>query len=60
VTGCAATATFSCADPRDRIDAVFVDPRLRVAGYQVVDTPQARRASDHFPMVVDLEVTGPG
>jgi endonuclease/exonuclease/phosphatase family metal-dependent hydrolase len=46
--------TFSCADPRDRIDAVFVDPRIKVRGYDVVDTPAARRASDHFPVVVDL------
>lgn len=41
--------TYSCADPRRRIDAVFVDPRITVVDYDVVDTPQTRRASDHFP-----------
>jgi endonuclease/exonuclease/phosphatase family metal-dependent hydrolase len=46
--------TFSCADPRHRIDAMFVDPRFTVKRYEVLDTPQARRASDHFPIVVDL------
>ncbi|HZN18488.1 MAG TPA: endonuclease/exonuclease/phosphatase family protein [Micromonosporaceae bacterium] len=47
-------ATFSCAHPRERIDALFVDPRIKVVRYDVVDTDQARRASDHFPIVADL------
>ncbi|MEJ3745259.1 endonuclease/exonuclease/phosphatase family protein [Actinomycetes bacterium KLBMP 9797] len=46
--------TFSCASPRDRIDALFVDPRIEVVDYDVVDTPDARRASDHFPVLADL------
>jgi endonuclease/exonuclease/phosphatase family metal-dependent hydrolase len=46
--------TFSCASPRDRIDALFVDPRVEVRRYQVVDSTAARRASDHFPIVADL------
>ncbi|TYC03632.1 endonuclease [Micromonospora sp. WP24] len=46
--------TYSCADPRSRIDALFVDPRITVVDYDVVDTPQTRRASDHFPVLVDL------
>ncbi|GAA2612909.1 endonuclease/exonuclease/phosphatase family protein [Dactylosporangium fulvum] len=48
--------TFPCTAPRDRIDAVFADPRMRVLQYDVVDTPQAHAASDHFPVVVDLEI----
>jgi endonuclease/exonuclease/phosphatase family metal-dependent hydrolase len=48
--------TFSCASPRARIDALFVDPRVEVRRYQVVDSPEARRASDHFPIVADLVV----
>jgi endonuclease/exonuclease/phosphatase family metal-dependent hydrolase len=48
--------TYSCADPRRRIDAIFVDPRIEVRSYQVVDTPVARRASDHFPVVADLRL----
>lgn len=50
------TVTFSCTDPRRRIDAIFVDSRIQVLSYQVVDTPLARRASDHFPVVVDLRL----
>nr|WP_205807593.1 endonuclease/exonuclease/phosphatase family protein [Micromonospora sp. HNM0581] len=46
--------TYSCADPRRRIDALFVDARIAVIDYDVVDTPLARRASDHFPVLVDL------
>ncbi|TDB99886.1 endonuclease [Micromonospora fluostatini] len=48
--------TYSCADPRRRIDALFVDPRIAVLDYDVVDTPQTRRASDHFPILVDLRL----
>ncbi len=46
--------TYSCTNPRRRIDALFVDPRVEVVGYDVVDTPTTRRASDHFPVLVDL------
>jgi endonuclease/exonuclease/phosphatase family metal-dependent hydrolase len=46
--------TFPCANPRERIDALFVDPRIVVTGYDVLDTPQTRRASDHFPVLADL------
>jgi endonuclease/exonuclease/phosphatase family metal-dependent hydrolase len=48
--------TFSCANPRDRIDALFVDPRIEVLRYEVIDTPEVRRASDHFPVVADLRL----
>ncbi|SCL18112.1 Metal-dependent hydrolase, endonuclease/exonuclease/phosphatase family [Micromonospora pallida] len=46
--------TYSCANPSRRIDALFVDPRVTVVDYDVVDTPNTRRASDHFPVLVDL------
>jgi len=46
--------TYSCANPRDRIDALFVDRRLSVVSYDVFDSPEARRASDHFPIVADV------
>jgi endonuclease/exonuclease/phosphatase family metal-dependent hydrolase len=52
--------TFSCHDPRDRIDTLFVDQRIEVRRYDVVDTPEARRASDHFPVVADLLVPADG
>jgi endonuclease/exonuclease/phosphatase family metal-dependent hydrolase len=47
-------ATFPCAAPRERIDVVLADPRWTVVGYDLVDTPEARAASDHLPIVVDL------
>ncbi|HEX5541487.1 MAG TPA: endonuclease/exonuclease/phosphatase family protein [Micromonospora sp.] len=60
-TGRADRLTFPCANPRRRIDAIFVDSRIRVLDFDVIDTPQARRASDHFPLLVDLRlpVIGP-
>jgi endonuclease/exonuclease/phosphatase family metal-dependent hydrolase len=48
--------TFPAADPRDRIDAIFADPRCSIEEYQVVQTDEARAASDHLPLVVDLTV----
>jgi len=52
--GKAAGPSFPVAAPRDRIDAIFVDPRCAVLGYEILDSPEVRRASDHFPVVVDL------
>ncbi|MEV4197659.1 endonuclease/exonuclease/phosphatase family protein [Micromonospora globbae] len=51
--------TYPCAAPRRRIDALFVDPRITVVDYDVVDTPLTRRASDHFPVLVDLLLPRP-
>lgn len=48
--------TFSCASPRRRIDGLFVDRRVVVAGYQVLDSPDARTASDHFPVYAELKL----
>ncbi|MFU8872483.1 endonuclease/exonuclease/phosphatase family protein [Micromonospora sp. SL4-19] len=52
--------TFPCANPHRRIDALFVDPRITVVDYDVVDTPRTRRASDHFPILVDLLLPAAG
>jgi endonuclease/exonuclease/phosphatase family metal-dependent hydrolase len=40
------------------IDHVFVYPRNRLVEYQcwIVDSATARRASDHLPVVADVEV----
>lgn len=51
-------ATFPATGPKDRIDAIFVDPGVQVLRYQVVDSRQARRASDHLPLQVDLALPG--
>ena len=47
-------ATFPAAAPRQRLDVILVDPRVRVTGYRVADPPAARRASDHLPVVAEL------
>jgi endonuclease/exonuclease/phosphatase family metal-dependent hydrolase len=54
--GCGEHLTYPCAAPRSRIDAIFVDPRIIVVGCELIDTPSARRASDHFPVLADLLV----
>lgn len=53
-----AAPTFPCAGPRDRLDAIFVDPSIEVAGAEVVDTALTRRASDHLPVLADLVLPG--
>jgi endonuclease/exonuclease/phosphatase family metal-dependent hydrolase len=46
--------TFPVAAPKRRIDVIFTDPRCEVVRYEVLDSPAARRASDHFPIVLDV------
>ena len=48
--------TFPARQPRRRIDAVLVDPRLRVVACRTI-TGYAR-ATDHCPVIVDLEPAG--
>jgi endonuclease/exonuclease/phosphatase family metal-dependent hydrolase len=50
----AAAATFPAEQPRQRIDAIFVDARWCLRRHRVVATGQAARASDHLPVVADL------
>jgi len=50
--------TFPATGPDRRIDGVLVGPGIEVVAYDVVDTPQARRASDHLPVVADLRLPG--
>jgi endonuclease/exonuclease/phosphatase family metal-dependent hydrolase len=56
VTGQGGVPTFSTGDPQRRIDAIFVDPSVAVVEYSVVDSPQSRAASDHFPVVAPVAV----
>jgi endonuclease/exonuclease/phosphatase family metal-dependent hydrolase len=46
--------TFPATLPQIQLDSVFVTPDISVESYAVVDTDQARRASDHLPVVADL------
>jgi endonuclease/exonuclease/phosphatase family metal-dependent hydrolase len=39
-------------------EAIFVDPRIAVTGYRVIDSPAARRVSGHRPVVADLTLPG--
>jgi endonuclease/exonuclease/phosphatase family metal-dependent hydrolase len=50
------TPTFSTRNPRSRIDGVFVRGPARVASYGVVDGADVQAASDHRPVVVDVEI----
>jgi endonuclease/exonuclease/phosphatase family metal-dependent hydrolase len=54
VTGQSDVPTFPTDNPVRRIDAIFIGPNAPVLGYQVVDTPQTRVASDHFPLLADV------
>jgi endonuclease/exonuclease/phosphatase family metal-dependent hydrolase len=52
--GSAGRATFPATLPRTRLDAMFVSPDVEVVRYDVIETDQARRASDHLPVLADL------
>jgi endonuclease/exonuclease/phosphatase family metal-dependent hydrolase len=49
--------TFPARFPLLRLDHAYVGPGLRVLGCEVLRSPLARRASDHLPLLVELEVT---
>jgi endonuclease/exonuclease/phosphatase family metal-dependent hydrolase len=51
-------ATFPTRGADRRIDAIMADPVWRILDCRVVDTPDSRRASDHFPVVADLVLPG--
>jgi endonuclease/exonuclease/phosphatase family metal-dependent hydrolase len=48
--------THPASGPTRQIDGVFVDKRIEVASFRVIDTPKARLASDHLPIAVDLAI----
>lgn len=50
--------TFPSAWPVLRIDHVFVSEGVAVRSVRVPKDARARRASDHLPLVVDLELPG--
>ena len=60
--GPAAHSTWSGRFPVRRIDHVFADAASRVLSIDVPRTRLSRVASDHLPLVVDLEIrsAGPG
>lgn len=48
--------TFPAFFPLLRLDHCYVDAAFQVRSVDVVRTPTARRASDHLPLVVELEL----
>jgi endonuclease/exonuclease/phosphatase family metal-dependent hydrolase len=48
--------TFPSRFPLLRLDHCYVGAAIDVRAVEVVRTPEARRASDHLPLVVELEV----
>ena len=48
--------TFPATLPRQRLDGLFVSPDIDVERYEVVETDQARRASDHLPVLAELRL----
>jgi endonuclease/exonuclease/phosphatase family metal-dependent hydrolase len=49
--------TYSARHPQRRIDGVFADPLLRIVSAEVIGTPDVVIASDHRPVLVELELT---
>lgn len=47
--------TFTARRPRRRLDAVLVSPGVRVTGSAIRSDDVTVRASDHLPIVVDVE-----
>ncbi|GMA89106.1 hypothetical protein GCM10025868_43560 [Angustibacter aerolatus] len=53
----AATPTYPSRSPHRRIDALLVSPQVRVLSLRSPGGPLVRSASDHQPLVAELEVT---
>jgi endonuclease/exonuclease/phosphatase family metal-dependent hydrolase len=50
--------TFSTSMPVLCLDYIFLDQRVRALSTEVPRTPLTKIASDHFPLIADLEFTG--
>jgi endonuclease/exonuclease/phosphatase family metal-dependent hydrolase len=51
--------TSPARGPRQTIDGIFVDPRLRINTVEVIEHPDAAAASDHLPVLVEVQVDVP-
>jgi endonuclease/exonuclease/phosphatase family metal-dependent hydrolase len=49
-----ARATFPARFPVLRLDHIFTNQRARIVRYDVIDTPLARTASDHLPLLATV------
>jgi endonuclease/exonuclease/phosphatase family metal-dependent hydrolase len=48
--------TSTAADPHQTLDGIFVDPRVTVRSARVIEHPDAAAASDHLPVLAELEL----
>jgi endonuclease/exonuclease/phosphatase family metal-dependent hydrolase len=48
--------TSEAGNPRQTIDGIFVDSRITVTSARVVDHPDVAMASDHLPVLAELEL----
>lgn len=51
--------TFPARSPALALDRIYVNPGEAVAGFHADRTPPSRRASDHLPLICDLELDFP-
>jgi endonuclease/exonuclease/phosphatase family metal-dependent hydrolase len=58
VAGTGEGATSNVAARTRRIDAVFAGPGIAVVRAQAVDSPDVRIASDHYPVLAELQLPG--
>lgn len=49
-------ATYPAVSPYQRLDYLWADALVTVRDVQVIDSADARRASDHFPLAAELEL----
>ena len=54
VTSASGALTFPATLPSKQLDVLLVTPDISVERYEVIETEQARRASDHLPVLADL------
>ncbi len=59
VPGARPKATFPTWYPTFRLDHIFVDERIEIVSASPVRTPLARLASDHLPLVAELNIPVP-
>lgn len=50
--------TSTARQPHQTIDGIFVDPRLTVLRTTVIESVDTRIASDHLPVLTELEISG--
>ena len=56
VAGVGSAFTSTARNPHQTIDGIFVDPRITVQSARVLDQPDVEVASDHRPLLAELEL----